>query len=105
MHCGKYIIVSPLGIPWLMTHGGHSNITMYTWRDQYFSKTPLNKFLLPDENHPLNEFTYKEKVTLNKFLLKKYPLQVFVTKFTHPKVNYWGEHLRMNREEESTLFA
>ena len=26
-------------------------------------------------------------MTLNKFLLKKYPLQVFVTKFTHPKVN------------------
>ena len=25
--------------------------------DQNFSKTTLNEFLLPDENHPLNEFT------------------------------------------------
>ncbi len=26
-------------------------------RDQNFSKTPRNEFLLPDENHPLNEVT------------------------------------------------
>ena len=46
-----------------------------------------------------------EKVTL-KFLLKKYPLQVFQYKIYTPKSKWFigGEHLRINREEKSTLF-
>ncbi len=44
--------------------------------DQNFS-TPPQRILLPDENHPQNEFTQNKKVTLNEFLLKKYTLHTF----------------------------
>ena len=50
--------------------------------DQNFSKTPLNKFVLPDENHP-KRVHVEEKVTLNKFLTK-YPFTIFFFKITHP---------------------
>ncbi len=51
---------------------------------------------------PPKRVPIEEKVTLNKFLLKKYTFTSFsflVTKFSHPKVFYRGEHSHINRED------
>ena len=37
--------------------GGPLKYNSVHMRDQNFSKTPQNEFLLTDENHPLNEVT------------------------------------------------
>ena len=72
----KVQLVNSLYIP-----GGPLKYNSVHMRDQnFFSKTPLNEFLLPDENHPQYEFTYRKKVTLNKFLLKKYTFHKFLLK-------------------------
>ncbi len=83
-----------------LSPGGPLKYNSVYMRDQSFSKTTLNEFLLTDENHPLNEFL-EEKGTLNKFFCCcwKNTLYKFLLKNLHTnQVVYW-EHSRINHEE------